>query len=103
MSNIPTHPLFSFERWHALAVLILLVIVLMPANAFACACGCAVFDVGTSSLLPTGPGGTVFLEYDFLDQTKNKRCVTGHCRPDRDATHQYLMPNPPKRLLKRAS
>ncbi|HWA31329.1 MAG TPA: hypothetical protein VG867_09530 [Rhizomicrobium sp.] len=39
--------------------------------ALACACGCAVFDVGTSSLLPTGPGGTVFLEYDFLNQTKN--------------------------------
>lgn len=70
MSN--THPLFSFERWHALAVLILLVIVLMPANALACACGCAVFDVGTSSLLPTGPGGTVFMEYDFLDQTTNR-------------------------------
>lgn len=41
--------------------------------ALACACGCTVFDVGTSSLLPTGPGGTVFLEYDLLDQTKNRR------------------------------
>ena len=39
--------------------------------ALACACGCSVFDVGTSSLLPTGPGGTLFLEYDLLDQTKN--------------------------------
>lgn len=37
----------------------------------ACACGCAVFDVGTSSLLPEGPGGTLFFEYDLLDQTKN--------------------------------
>jgi hypothetical protein len=42
-----------------------------PSAAFACACGCAVFDVGTSSLLPSGPGGVVFLEYDFLDQTTN--------------------------------
>jgi hypothetical protein len=42
-----------------------------PGAAFACACGCAVFDVGTSSLLPTGPGLTVFGEYDFLNQTKN--------------------------------
>ena len=43
----------------------------LPAAAFACACGCSVFDVGTSSLIPTGPGGTVFLEYDFLNQTKD--------------------------------
>ncbi|HSZ12373.1 MAG TPA: hypothetical protein VK759_09360 [Rhizomicrobium sp.] len=42
-----------------------------PAAAFACACGCAVFDVGTSTLLPSGPGGTAFLEYDFLNQTTN--------------------------------
>jgi hypothetical protein len=45
--------------------------ILFPAPANACACGCAVFDVGTSSLLPSGPGGTVFMEYDFLDQTQN--------------------------------
>ncbi|HEX4533633.1 MAG TPA: hypothetical protein VH000_05335 [Rhizomicrobium sp.] len=48
-----------------------LLLALAPSAAFACACGCAVFDVGTSSLLPSGPGGTVFLEYDFLNQTKN--------------------------------
>ncbi|MGD0141934.1 MAG: hypothetical protein ABSC92_02120 [Rhizomicrobium sp.] len=64
-------PRFAFERRHVVAALALLATVLTPANAFACACGCAVFDVGTSSLLPTGPGATVFLEYDFLDQTKN--------------------------------
>src|SRR5579871_2380725 len=40
-----------------------------PSLAHACACGCAVFDVGTSSLLPSGPGATAFLEYDYLDQT----------------------------------
>jgi hypothetical protein len=42
-----------------------------PSAALACACGCAVFDVGTSTLLPSGPGTTLFAEYDFLDQTKN--------------------------------
>jgi hypothetical protein len=42
--------------------------VFVPSLAHACACGCAVFDVGTSSLLPSGPGGTAFFEYDFLDQ-----------------------------------
>jgi hypothetical protein len=53
-----------------------------PQAAQACACGCAVFDVGTSSLLPTGPGGTLFLEYDFLDQTTN--WSGGHSAPGAD-------------------
>jgi hypothetical protein len=44
---------------------------MVPGAALACACGCAVFDVGTSTLLPSGPGLTLFTEYDFLDQTKN--------------------------------
>ncbi|MGH6872571.1 MAG: hypothetical protein ACREHE_13805 [Rhizomicrobium sp.] len=46
-------------------------ILLVPGAALACACGCAVFDVGTSTLLPSGPGTTLFSEYDFLDQTRN--------------------------------
>lgn len=48
-----------------------LCLALAPGAALACACGCSVFDVGTSTLLPSGPGGTIFAEYDFLDQTKN--------------------------------
>jgi hypothetical protein len=48
-----------------------LFIALAPGAALACACGCSVFDVGTSTLLPSGPGTTLFAEYDFLDQTKN--------------------------------
>ncbi|HEY2034948.1 MAG TPA: hypothetical protein VGH02_14805 [Rhizomicrobium sp.] len=53
------------------AILIGILAASASTSALACACGCTVFDVGTSSLLPTGPGGTVFLEYDLLDQTKN--------------------------------
>jgi hypothetical protein len=45
--------------------------VLAPGAACGCACGCGVFDVGGSSMLPQGPGGMVFAEYDFLDQTVN--------------------------------
>jgi hypothetical protein len=63
------------SRGAALAALALAI----PSVAQACACGCAVFDVGTSSLLPSGPGGTVFLEYDFLDQTTN--WSGGHAAP----------------------
>jgi len=44
-----------------------------PAQALACACGCDVFDVGTSALFPSGHGqqGTVFGEYDYMDQNRN--------------------------------
>ncbi len=45
--------------------------ILLPGLASACACGCGVFDVGTGSMLPTGPGGTAWLEYDFMNQGMN--------------------------------
>jgi len=44
---------------------------LAPRTGHACACGCGVFDVGTSSMLPTGPGGMVAVEYDYQDQNHN--------------------------------
>jgi len=43
----------------------------LSASAFACACGCGIFDVGTASMFPSGKGGTVFLEYDYMNQTRN--------------------------------
>ena len=51
--------------------LIALAFTALPTLAQACACGCSIFDVGTSSLLPSGLGTTLFLEYDFLNQTTN--------------------------------
>ncbi len=39
--------------------------------ALACACGCGVFDVGGSSMMPSGEGGTAYLEYDYMDQGRN--------------------------------
>jgi hypothetical protein len=44
---------------------------LIPNVSWACACGCQVFHVGTSSMFPLGVGGTVALDYDFMDQTHN--------------------------------
>ena len=58
-------------RISAKPALIALAFTALPSAAFACACGCAIFDVGTSSLLPNGPGGTVFFQYAFLNQTTN--------------------------------
>lgn len=52
----------------ALLAVVLLAIALKPAIAGACACGCSVFDVGTPSLIPEGSGGTVWTEFDFMNQ-----------------------------------
>lgn len=60
---------------------------LAPAEAMACACGCSVFDVGTSSLLPSGPGGTAFFEYDLLDQTRNWSGSSSAPKADNDDKH----------------
>jgi hypothetical protein len=45
--------------------------ILAPSVALACACGCGVFDVGDATLIPGGSGGSTWLEYDFLGQTRN--------------------------------
>ena len=50
-----------------------------PAAAHACACGCGVFDVGTGTMMPTDAGGTVWLEYDYMDQNINWK---GNARGD---------------------
>jgi hypothetical protein len=52
-------------------VFLLSVLLLLPRAAWACACGCGVFDVATSALLPASPGGTAYLEYDFMNQGEN--------------------------------
>jgi hypothetical protein len=49
----------------------LLAAALAPASARACACGCGVFDVATASMLPQGPGGTVFVQYAYQNQDHN--------------------------------
>jgi hypothetical protein len=40
-------------------------------EALACACGCGVFSVGTSALIPNCQGGTAFLQYDHITQSRN--------------------------------
>jgi hypothetical protein len=53
------------------ARLLCLLLTLAPTASFACACGCGVFDVGTATMLPNGPGGTVYLEDDYMNQSEN--------------------------------
>ena len=44
---------------------------LAPGAAWGCACGCGVFDVATESMLPQGPGGVIFEEFNYMDQNMN--------------------------------
>jgi len=44
----------------------------LPGTALACACGCGVFDVGTGAMMPTDAGGSVWLEYNYMDQNMNR-------------------------------
>jgi hypothetical protein len=53
------------------SLIALLAIIAAPALCEACACGCGVFEVGTSSMFPTGAGGTAYFQYDFQDQNVN--------------------------------
>jgi len=55
----------------ALLGLTLVLLALIPGLSWACACGCGVFEVGTSSLFPQGAGGTVWFEYDYMNQYLN--------------------------------
>lgn len=49
----------------------LLIGIFAPATTYACACGCGIFDVGTSSMFPSGAGGMAFLEYNYENQNQN--------------------------------
>ena len=44
---------------------------LTPDLAHACACGCGVFSVGAGNLMPDDASGSVFVEYDFMKQSRN--------------------------------
>jgi hypothetical protein len=85
---------FGVLRSSLLAVSAIFAVSLPSTEAEACACGCAVFDVGTSSLLPSGPGGTVFLEYDYLDQNQNwsgSSQAPGSANADKEIRSDFLL------------
>jgi hypothetical protein len=71
--------LFSFRALAAAAAL-----ALAPSAALACACGCEVFDVGGKPLMASPQGGQVFLEYDYMDQTRNFSGAHGAPAADND-------------------
>ncbi len=44
---------------------------LTPSLSWACACGCGVFEVDTEALIPSGTGGQVWFQYEYMDQYIN--------------------------------
>jgi len=64
---------------------------LAPAAGLACACGCGVFDVGTVSMLPSGPGGAIYVEDDYMNQNQN--WAGAHAAPASANTDKELQTN----------
>jgi hypothetical protein len=56
---------------HAVLAAVILAPVALPGSALACACGCGVFDVANNPAMMTGGNGSIFFEYDFMNQNKN--------------------------------
>jgi hypothetical protein len=61
---------------------------LVPGLALSCACGCGVFDVGTAAMIPTHPGGMLYVEDDFQDQNQN--WVGSHAAPGVNNTDKEI-------------
>ena len=53
------------------SVLVSVGVLLIPAESFACACGCNVFTVGSRWTMPTSDGFSAFLQYNYMDQSRN--------------------------------
>jgi hypothetical protein len=71
LSSLTTKLSFYWRSAGRLITAVILLIGLIPGLSWACACGCSIFDVGTPSLIPKSSGGTVWLEYDFMNQYIN--------------------------------
>jgi len=61
----------AFTAVRLFSTMILVVSMALPQSLWACACGCGVFEVGTSSMFPTHPGGMIWTEYDHMNQDRN--------------------------------
>jgi len=55
----------------SLCLLAALAFGLSPNLGRGCACGCGIYEVGTSSMIPTGSGIMSFVEDDYQDQDHN--------------------------------
>ncbi len=60
----------SWAKFYILTVIMILNLT-VTNEVWACACGCGVFEVGTASMLPDGPGGMLYVDYDYQNQYEN--------------------------------
>ncbi len=65
--------MLSYKKAVAAAAVTALFAVWNPHSAKACACGCGVFSVSTPQMFPKGSGGTLSLEWDYMNQDQNWR------------------------------
>ncbi len=63
--------MLKFKKPAAGVAVAALVALFHPQAARACACGCGVFDVSTPQMFPAGSGGTMSLEWDYMNQDQN--------------------------------
>jgi hypothetical protein len=78
---------------HGAALASLLALGFAPQTGRACACGCGIYEVGTSSMFPSGSGGTAFLENDYQDQNRNWSGTSkapAANNPDRDLRTDFI-------------
>ena len=74
--------MFISKKCLLLLNLIFATLLILPSSSYGCACGCGLFDVGTNAMFPTGAGGMVFFEYNFLDQNQNRNRSTSASADD---------------------
>ena len=72
--SAPIHRIAGLTRARpreAFSCLLLSLALVLPRDARACACGCGIYEVGTSSMIPTQPGVEAFFDYDYQDQNQH--------------------------------
>ena len=52
-------------------LIIFIAALLTPSTMLACACGCSVFSVGMRGTMPSAPGFSAYLHYNYMDQNRN--------------------------------
>jgi len=74
-------------RFRVSALLIAGGLAASPLAALGCACGCGIFEVGAGTMLPDGPGATLFFQASYLDQTNNWSGTSTAPAADNDDKH----------------
>jgi len=62
---------------------------------YGCACGCGIYEVGTQSMLPSGTGLTIYLQYAYQDQNQNwsgSHSAPAADNPDKEIRTHFLTP-----------